>query len=160
MRRSVWLACATVCLAAGPPDARADVTAFLGVSPTPASHLGRGVAAGAGLVIVGFEFEAAQLVERADEDVPGLTTGMANLLVQTPLRVAGLQFYGTSGVGVYRERLGRLQETSVAANIGGGIKLTVAGPLRLRIDYRLLRLRGEPLHPTYHRFYAGANLGF
>ena len=130
------------------------------MSPTPGSHLGRGVAVGAGLVIVGFEFEAAQLVERADEDVPALTTGMANLLVQTPLRVAGLQFYGTSGVGVYRERLGTVQETSVAANIGGGIKLKVAGPLRLRIDYRILRLRGEPLHPTYHRFYAGANLGF
>jgi hypothetical protein len=28
------------------------------------------------------------------------------------------------------------------------------------VDYRIFRLQGEPLHQTYQRFYAGANLAF
>jgi hypothetical protein len=160
MTRHLWLALAAVCVAASPTNARADITAFLGISPRSSVRLARGVSAGAGLVVVGFEVEAAQLVERAGDAAPGLSTGMANLLVQTPLRVSGMQFYGTTGVGVYRERLDTLQETSVAGNVGGGVKITLAGPLRLRLDYRLFRLRGAPVNATYHRLYAGANLGF
>lgn len=154
------VAVAVACVVASASSAHADVTAFLGVSPTSPVRLAKGVAAGAGLVVVAFEFEAAQLAERTAKAAPGLTTGMANVLVQTPLAVSGLQFYGTTGAGVYRERLGSAQETSVAANIGGGVKIKVAGPLRLRLDYRLFRLRGAPLNPTYHRLYAGATLGF
>lgn len=157
LRRAALVA---FCLVAAPGGARADVTAFLGVSPTTAARLARGASAGAGLVIVAFEVEAAQLTERATEGAPGLTTGMANVLVQTPLRVSGMQFYGTAGGGLYRERSGTLQETNLGGNIGGGVKITVAGPLRLRLDYRLFRLRGAPVNATYHRFYAGANLGF
>jgi len=138
----------------------ADVTAFLGASPTPGVHIARGIAAGAGLVVVAFEVEAAQILEQASQGEPGLSTGMANLLVQTPLPVSGMRFYGTVGAGLYRERLGTHQETSGAANIGGGVKIGVAGPLKLRLDYRLFRLRGQPLHATYHRVYAGATLGF
>lgn len=151
---------AVVAALAVPAAARADVTAFLGVSPTPGLRLARGVAAGAGLVVVAFEVEAAQVVERVEDGEPALTTGMANLLVQTPLEVSRLRFYGTVGVGLYRERLDTRQETSGAVNIGGGLKVGVAGPLKLRLDYRLFRLRGAPLHPTYHRIYAGATLGF
>ncbi len=147
-------------LLATPMAARADVTAFLGVSPTPGLRLGRGAAAGAGLVVVAFEVEAAQLLERAEDGEPGLVTGMANLLVQTPLDLSGMQFYATAGAGFYRERLGAHQETNGGANIGGGVKVGVAGPLKLRLDYRLFRLRGAPLHSTYHRLYAGATLGF
>ncbi len=145
---------------AAPLPARADVTAFLGLSPTPGLRLGRGAAAGAGLVVVAFEVEVAQLVEQTDDGEPGLTTGMGNVLVQTPLDVAGLQFYATAGAGFYRERLGARQETHSAVNLGGGVKIGVAGPLKLRLDYRLFRLQGAPLHSTYHRLYAGATLGF
>ena len=160
MRRHLWRAVLAVsCVAATPAIAKADITAFLGASPTTALRLARGVAAGAGLVVVAFEFEAAQLAERESEGAPGLTTGMANVLVQTPLAVSGMQFYGTTGVGVYRERAGTARETSVAGNIGGGVKIKVAGPLRLRLDYRLFRLQGAPLNATYHRLYAGATLG-
>ncbi len=161
MTRHLWIAVATaafIVVSAGP--VRADVTAFLGLSPTGSTRLARGVAAGAGLVVVAFEFEAAQLTERTAKNGPGLATGMANVLVQTPIAVSGMQFYGTTGVGVYRERLGPLQETSVAGNIGGGVKIKVAGPLRLRLDYRLIRLRGAPVNDTYHRLYAGATIGF
>lgn len=155
------LGTAVLCAAVACPSAAgADVTAFLGVSPTPENHLARGLAGGAGLVVVGFEIEVARLSEDTAEGVPGLTTGMGNLMVQTPLEVSGVQFYGTTGLGFYRERLGTLSETALAANIGGGAKIRLLGPLKLRLDYRLFRLRGSPLHDTYHRVYAGATLGF
>jgi len=63
-------------------------------------------------------------------------------------------------LAVYRERLGGSSETSLAVNLGGGAKIRLLGPLRLRLDYRLFSLRGDPLHDRYHRLYAGANLGF
>lgn len=145
---------------AAPVPAQADVTAFLGVSTTPGLRSARGAAAGAGLVVVAFEFEAAQIAEQARDGEPGLTTGMANVLLQTPLDISGVQFYGTAGVGLYRERLEARRETHAAVNLGGGIKVGIAGPLKLRLDYRLLRLQGTPLHAVYHRVYAGATLGF
>jgi hypothetical protein len=40
------------------------------------------------------------------------------------------------------------------------VKITLAGPLRARIDYRVLRLNGDPLHSVVHRAYAGLNLAF
>ena len=49
-------------------------------------------------------------------------------------------------------------ETALAVNIGGGIKARLAGPLGVRIDYRLFKLRGSPINDQYHRFYAGATL--
>ena len=42
-----------------PSRAYADLTAFLGVNPTPVNRPVRGFAIGAGLLIVGFEFEYA-----------------------------------------------------------------------------------------------------
>jgi opacity protein-like surface antigen len=161
MTRNLWRAVvAALCLVGLPATAHADITAFLGVSPTSAVRLGRGVSAGAGLVVVGFEVELAQLVERVDDGAAALATGMANVIVQTPLDVSRMQFYGTTGVGVYRETLGPLQETSVGGNVGGGVKIRLTGPLKLRLDYRLFRLRGAPVTTTYHRVYAGATLGF
>jgi len=140
--------------------AAADLTAFLGLSPTPERHLAKGVAVGAGLVIIGFEFEYCEISEDAPEGVPSVRTGMGNLLVQTPIPVKGWQFYGTIGGGLYRERLEERQETSFGGNVGGGAKLTLAGPLRARFDYRIFTLRGDPLHSKVHRFYAGLNLAF
>lgn len=150
----------TAGLLATPGVAGADVTAFLGLSPTGTTRLVRGAAAGAGLVVVAFEVEVARISADEAKGEPSLSTGMANVLVQTPLEVSGLQLYGTAGAGLYRERLVDATETSVGMNIGGGVKLGVAGPLKLRLDYRLFRLQGDPRHPTWHRFYAGATLGF
>lgn len=150
----------TLCVLAVPSVARADITAFLGITPTPQSRLTRGAAAGMGLVAVGFEVEVASTVEHVTDGVPGLRTGMANGIVQTPIAVSGVQFYGTAGAGVYRESLAGTSETNVAVNLGGGVKVKLAGPLRLRADYRLFRLRGAPVYETYHRLYAGLTLGF
>jgi hypothetical protein len=92
--------------------------------------------------------------------VPALTTGSGNLLVQTPVPINGWQFYATLGGGIYRERLEELQETHFSSNVGGGAKYTVAGPFRLRFDYRIFSLMGSPLHTRVQRLYVGANLAF
>jgi len=143
-----------------PEQAAADITAFIGVTPTPENRAARGFAFGFGLLIVGFEFEYASTVEDRVEGLPSLRTGSGNVLLQTPIEVSGVSLYGTLGGGLYRERLASRQETSFVTNVGGGAKIRLVGPLRVRLDYRLFRLRGDPLHQTYHRLYAGANLGF
>ena len=143
-----------------PRTASADLTAFLGFSPDPEQHVARGFAVGFGLLIIGFEFEYANLTEDELDEVPGLRTGSGNVLLQTPIEVSGFSFYGTVGGGVYRERLLSRQETHFTSNIGGGTKIRLVGPLRARADYRIFRLQGDPLHKTYQRFYIGANLAF
>lgn len=145
-------------LLAVPAPAFADATLFLGFLNKPDAHMTRGFSAGIGLLVVAFEFEYANSAEDAVKARPSLTTGMGNILVQTPF--SRLQFYATAGAGAYRERLGDVQETNVGTNIGGGVKFGLAGPLRARLDYRIFNLRGEPLHPTVQRFYAGLNLKF
>jgi hypothetical protein len=160
MRRTFVIVCALGGVLASPQTTSADVTAFIGITPTPESRAVRGFAFGFGLLIVGFEFEYANTVEDELEGLPSLLTGSGNVLVQTPVEVSGISLYGTVGGGLYRERLIETQETSFATNIGGGAKIRLAGPLRLRVDYRVFRLQGDPLHQTYQRFYVGANLGF
>ena len=83
-------------------------------------------------------------------------------LLQTPIPIAGMQVYATAGGGIYHETLSvpNTSETNVGTNIGGGAKISLAGPLRLRLDYRVFNLRGTPLHQTVQRFYAGINLKF
>jgi hypothetical protein len=147
MRRSaafILLVCAI--LLGTSRDASADITGFIGFSPTPENHAVRGLAFGFGLLVIGFEFEYAHIVEDELEGVPSLRTGSGNILFQTPIEIAGTQFYATTGGGVYRERLGEVGETHFGSNVGGGAKIRLAGPLRLRLDYRLFRLQGEPSH--------------
>ena len=147
-----------VLLAATP--AFADATVFIGSNTTPSNRAVKGVALGVGLLIVGFEFEYADTGESVEEAAPSLRTGMGNVLLQTPFPVAGMQFYVTAGGGGYRERLGAVQETHIGINTGGGVKVSLLGPIRARLDYRVFKLRGEPLHDTVHRVYAGLNLAF
>ncbi|HYN06834.1 MAG TPA: hypothetical protein VES67_05555 [Vicinamibacterales bacterium] len=143
---------------AHPTPAAADVTAFLGFNLTPEVRSTRGFAIGMNFLIVGVEFEYANTKEKEDPLAPGLVTSMFNGIVSTP--TTGIQFYGTLGGGFYRERFGEDTETSFGTNIGGGAKVTLAGPLRLRIDYRVFNLRGGALHKTPQRFYVGLNLRF
>ena len=143
-----------------PSSASADVTAFLGSTPTPSTRLVKGFAAGMGLLIAGFEFEYATTNEDLLKAAPGLRTYMFNGLLQTPIPIGGLQFYGTAGGGVFRETLGAGSETNVGINVGGGVKMSLAGPLRLRFDYRVFTFGGSPLHSKPQRFYAGLNLKF
>src|SRR5688572_4103230 len=143
-----------------PAIASADATAFIGSTTTPENRLNRGFAIGAGLVIVGFEFEYANTSEEPEDLAPGLRTFMFNGLLQTPIPIAGMQFYGTAGAGVYHETLNDVSETNVGINVGGGVKVSLVGPLRLRFDYRIFTLQGDPRHEKPQRFYAGVNLKF
>ena len=138
----------------------ADVTAFLGTSPTPDNRAVKGFAVGVGLLVVGFEFELASTAENLEKQAPMLRTGMGNVLFQTPVALFGFRPYFTTGAGMYRERLETMQETSVGFNTGGGVKIALLGPVRARVDYRVFKLRGEPLHPIVHRTYVGLNLAF
>jgi opacity protein-like surface antigen len=157
--RARWLFVVAVVLAV-PSTAAADFTAFLGTNPTPVNRVTTGLGIGIGLVIVGFEFEYGHTRENLDELAPSLRTYMFNGLLQTPIPIAGLQFYGTAGGGVYRESFDELSETNVGINVGGGVKVNLAGPLRLRFDYRIFTLQGSPRHSKPQRFYAGLNLKF
>jgi len=140
--------------------ASADATLFIGNTATPSSRQVKGFAVGAGLLVVGVEFEYANTSEDTEEAAPRLRTGMGNLLVQTPFAIAGVQPYFTTGGGAYRETLGTRQETSFGFNTGGGVKVSLLGPVRARLDYRVFKLRGDPLHDVVHRIYAGVNLKF
>jgi len=147
-----------------PSVAHADLTGFLGATTTPSNRRVEGFAVGAGLLIVGFEFEYAHTHEdlTSPELAPELRTFMFNGMVQTPFAIAGFQPYATVGGGAYRETLSvpDESETSFGTNVGGGAKINLAGPLRLRVDYRVFNLRGTPLHSTVQRLYAGVNLKF
>jgi hypothetical protein len=156
--------CATVLLVLShAAPASADATAFIGVHTNPERQQVRGFAGGISLLIVGFEGEYASAGEDEADSVPSLTTFSGNVFVQTPFPVLGMRFYATTGAGVYREELDAVdhRETNVVFNTGGGAKITLVGPLRARLDYRVLKLRGEPVRPsTVHRVYAGINLAF
>ncbi len=143
-----------------PSTAAADITGFLGANSTPTVRSVKGFAAGMGLLVAGFEVEYAQTNEDLVKAAPRLRTFMFNGLVQTPIPIGGMQFYGTAGGGVFRETMNLASETNVGINIGGGVKVSLAGPLRLRFDYRVFTLRGTPLYSKPQRFYAGLNLKF
>ena len=159
--RAVWLTSVSfaLLLAVAPP-VRADATVFIGATTTPENRALRGLAVGAGLLIVSFEFEYASSSEDVKATAPSLKTGSGNLLLQTPGMIHGFQPYLAVGGGLYRERLGTHVDTSVTTNVGGGIKVGLAGPLRLRVDYRVFTLGSGALYSPAHRVYAGLNLKF
>lgn len=159
-KRGIVAALAAVAMLGATEPAAADITAFLGLSTTPSAHQARGLAIGSGILALGFEFEYSDFAENVADLEPGLRIGSVNGVLQTPVALGGMQLYATAGAGIYRERLAGASETSLAINVGGGAKIRLLGPLRLRLDYRLFSLRGDPLHDRYHRLYAGANVGF
>jgi opacity protein-like surface antigen len=138
----------------------ADITAFIGANTTPANRQVRGVAAGIGLLVVAFEFEYANTTDDLTASAPSLTTGSGNIVFQTPVAFFGFQPYFTTGGGLYRETLGAHQDTSFALNTGGGVKIALIGPVRLRVDYRVFKLGSGALQSPAHRIYAGLNVKF
>jgi hypothetical protein len=151
---------AAVGLAMGPATASADATLFVGANMSPANRVSRGFAIGAGLLVFGFEFEYSDTTEAAAEAAPSLRTGMGNVLIQTPFTIAGIQPYFTTGLGVYHESLETESGTGFGLNTGGGAKVSLFGPLRLLIDYRVFNLANSAMTSPAHRVYAGLNLKF
>ena len=156
--RALMLAASLSAIAAIP--AFADITGFIGANTTPKNRHAQGFAVGAGVLLFGFEFEYASNPDEPEVQAPSLRTGSGNLLIQTPFAIYGFQPYFTTGVGIYRETLGRRQDTGVAFNTGGGVKISLIGPIRLRLDYRILKLGDEALESPVQRIYAGLNLKF
>jgi hypothetical protein len=159
--RAIALAALALCFwALLPAAASADITAFIGANTSPANRSTKGVAVGAGLLVIGFEFEYADTTDDPAAAAPSLKTGMGNMLLQSPVAFSGFQPYFTVGGGVYHEELGTVSNTGFVGNTGGGVKISLFGPVRLRVDYRLLTLRNGPLTTPAHRIYAGLNLKF
>lgn len=143
-----------------PAAAWADVTLFLGATPSPVNRGLTGAAVGFGLIVVGAEAEVTRWPSVSTSGTAGLTTWSANGLLQTPGGLSSVQLYATAGAGLYRETTGLTSRMSTALNTGGGLKVKVAGPIRLRLDYRMFRLQGSPQTAVLHRIYGGASLAF
>jgi opacity protein-like surface antigen len=151
-------ALAAALLATCPSPARADLTGFFGFSPTPSTRSTRGFAVGINLLVVGFEFEYANTAEDERQAAPRLTTRMVNGLLLTPS--GSTQLYLTGGAGLYTETYRGFKDTSLATAVGGGLKIGLAGPLRLRLDYRVFHLHGDALYKNPQRFYTGVSIAF
>jgi hypothetical protein len=156
-RAAVLSALILIVLAA---PAAADATLFLGANMTPENRRTQGFSIGAGLLVVGFEFEYASTTDDRQSLAPGLKTYSGNVLLQTPFPIFGIQPYFTTGGGFYQEALTSRERTGFGLNTGGGVKVNLIGPLRLRVDYRAFRLGDDALYSPAHRLYAGLNLTF
>jgi hypothetical protein len=152
--RLVRLLTLGVALLAGATPAFADATVFLGTASAPTNRTTRGFALGAGLLIVGFEFEYGDTVEDPEEGAPSRRTGMGNVYVQTPVAIYGLQPYLTTGGGVYRESLGTLSETNSAST--AAVAKSASGSVRPDRLPRVLP-RGSPVQTVIA--HVGLNLG-
>ena len=160
MRTTIVRAVLLMLMLGGARPAFADVTAFLGTNTTPANRQVLGGAVGFGLLIVAFELEYTFTTDDPDATAPSLKIGSGNLLIQTPVAIFGVQPYFTTGGGVYSETLGTHTARGFAPNTGGGVKVSLAGPLKVRVDYRVFKLGSGALYSPAHRVYAGLNLSF
>jgi len=160
MRLRRAIVSAALLVAVRPAAAYADVTAFIGANTTPANRQTVGAAIGIGLLAVGFEVEYAVTTDDVSAGAPSLKTGMANVLAQTPVPIAGFQPYATIGAGLYSETLATHTDVGFGTNLGAGVKVPLIGPLALRVDYRLFKLGSGALDSPAHRIYAGLNLKF
>jgi hypothetical protein len=159
-RKTALLAIATTLLVGAAAPASADITAFIGGNTTPDTRAAKGVAIGMSFALIGVEVEYSATRENGLAAAPGLKTGMFNGFIQTPLPVGRFQPYVTVGAGVYDETLGAHDDKGLGVNVGGGVKVTLAGPLRVRGDYRVFKLGSGALTSPARRFYVGLNLGF
>jgi len=169
MRHAVFcliaVALSTAAAVAQTPESPVNVTALTGVAMAPSAHAAIGVAVGVRPrpSPVSLEFEYSRSRSDPAVGVPAFVTFAGNLLVQLPLPPARFQFYVTFGVGLYVLSLNNhSSEPNDARNVGGGVKVTLAGPLKLRLDYRSFRLApiGGEYHSNEQRLYVGLVAGF
>ncbi len=148
-------------LAGASSPAYADLTLFAGLQSSPEIRPATGISLGFGMLVVGWEVEIARATQQQDDAVPSLSTGTGSLYVQNPIPIGGVQFYAIAGAGLYRERLDlAYQQTDVHVALGGGAKIELAGPLKLRLDYRVFKLRDAVAPGNPQRIYAGLTLAF
>ncbi len=140
--------------------ARADLTVFAGLQSGPSVRPATGIGLGFGLLLVGWEVEIARASQQLDDLSPSVASGTASVYVQNPIPISGVQFYAIAGAGLYRERLDiGYEQVDAHIALGGGAKIGIAGPLKLRLDYRYFKLR-DAIAPDAQRVYAGLTLAF
>ena len=155
--RRILVALAILLCASVP--ARADLTVFAGLQGSPVIRPTTGISLGFGVLLVGWEVEIARVTEELEDRAPSISAGTGSVYVQNPVPIGGVQLYAIAGAGLYRERLGALEQTDVHLALGGGAKIELVAPLKLRLDYRYFRLR-DAIKPDAQRLYAGLTLGF
>jgi hypothetical protein len=137
----------------------AGITAFL-QSATPEARGGMGFALGIPIIteIVTLEGEYSRAGEK--EESPSLTIWSGSVLLISPIEIIRLRPYFATGFGFYRQSIGGVSESSFTTLPGFGVFLRLGGPIHGRLDYRVVKLRGEPLQGDQKRFYAGLTLRF
>jgi hypothetical protein len=162
-----WAAVISLSLGAGPSTARADATVFVGGLASGSMRSINGVSIGlfppqtAGMG--GFELEYARTVK--GDTMSRIDTLGGNVVLQSMVFARRLQMYGSLGAGMYGETDvdGRGSGEVASGNFGGGVKVHVGGPLRLRFDYRIFMLGHAPDAATgftLHRHPQRASVGF
>lgn len=143
-----------------PCSASADLTGFFGKTRAAGSNRPvKGAAVSVGRTAK-FEFEYATTQEDLPNEQPQLTTYMLSSLIQSPNRSSRMQLYGVTGAGRYRETRGTVSQSNFGFTFGTGLKMRLAGPIGLRLDYRVFTLRGTPSYKKPQRLYAGVNFTF
>lgn len=139
--------------------AGADLVVFNGAVRGDSGSTVTGAALGLSARTVGLEFEYAHTRGTDTRNVPALQTGMATLLVYAPLH-AGIRVYGAVGGGLYHVRQDETADTGICMSGGGGISLPLFRPVRLRLDYRRMRLGRSAGRQAPHRVTLGLTLSF
>lgn len=145
-------------LAPAPPAAAGDVIVFAALpSPTDTWDRGWGAAiSSTWFRILNFEGEGARLP--GDSADANMTSFMGSALVAPPVGI--LTPYGGLAIGVSRQTLGTLSDTSVVRALVLGVKVKIGPVFVVKGDYRRLSFSGEPLLQMTHRVSAGAGIAF
>lgn len=132
----------------------AGITGFIQAA-SPGSRAGLGFSVGIPLFteIVTLEGEYSRAGEKVES--PSLTVWSGNILIVSPFEILRVRPYFATGFGIYQQTRALESERSFATLPGFGAFLRLGGPVHGRLDYRVIRLRGDPLQDGQKRFYAG-----
>jgi hypothetical protein len=138
LSRAAWLVALVLM---NPVSARADATVLVGLTLVDALRPSYGFSFGYRPSAVGFEIE---YLSTLGQTTPGdySAGGIFGSLIVQPVTISNVQIFAVGGVGVWGEGFAGGKRTGVlnARNVGGGVLVALAGPLRLRLDYRLFLL--------------------
>ena len=118
---------------------------------------GRGAAIGAGFTIVAFEFEYASSGDDPTSARRRSRRAWATCCCRRRWPSSGSSRTSRPAAASIT-RAGEHGDTGFGFNTGGGVKISLVGPLRLRVDYRVFKLGSGALYSPAHRVYAGLNL--
>jgi hypothetical protein len=143
----------------------ADATVLAGLLSAGGPRPSVGFAFGYCPSVAGFEIEYFGTPGGSTTDHSSAGGIFASLVVQ-PATASKVQLFAIGGLGIWGETFADGSGVSYAKNIGGGVKIPIARPLRLRLDYRLFvvgDLEDGDRGPTTkypQRFSAGLQLVF